>query len=209
MKSMKYMGAPTDDGEWWSDRRSNAVDLGPAVAFTVRVADDEHTRPHLIHCYGLREDVVLERVIAEAERIVDEYKRIEGRQVYGDLKTPTLERWRSIEDVMILFRKAVAKRHAEGMKVGGWWSPDGIREILFDCTGSYLMAQRVVERVGIETLREIILPPPKVMARWPFVAISDGKPACFLETEASEIPYLRRGNVVQVRSSKAEDIWEM
>ena len=98
MASEKYLGAPSDDGEWWCDKRSEATDMGPGVSFHIRCGEDGGNGPHITCCYGLREDVRLDRVQAEAERLLEEYQKPdewhpEGRRLQGLLHKISLERW--------------------------------------------------------------------------------------------------------------------
>jgi hypothetical protein len=154
MKSM--LGAATDDGEWWSDKESKTDDLGQAVSFSVRVASDERKLPEVILCYGFQEDVNLERVTAEAERIVVAYKD-KGGHVYGDLIPPTLDQWKSVQGVITSVRRVSEERRANMSS-----SDSEIRSIIMWCTGHIAMVERLIALSGgLDNLRRIIFSPEK------------------------------------------------
>jgi len=145
-REMRYLGAATDPGEWWTDRKSEAEDLGPGVVFYLRVACDGHIAPRIGVAYGLREDVDLLRVAAEAERLIEAYlAEDENHKVYGDLIPPTLDLWRSLDEVL-------ARVKESDRDIAVW----GIDSILFSVTGSKAMSDRVIERVGLETLLGLV-----------------------------------------------------
>lgn len=159
--SMKYLGAATDDGEYWNDRSSKANDLGPGVSFTVRVAEDGGHGPHLICCYGLREDVNLPAVIAEAERIIAAYQIEDparypnGRKLQGQLHLPTLAMWPALEDVLQTIResRSICQYKKANLRAGGMvWS---IESIIYACTGAGAMVQRVIESAGLDKIQAI------------------------------------------------------
>jgi len=156
---MKYLGAATDCGEYWEDWNSEAKDLGPGVSFTVRCAEDGGKGPHLICCYGLQNDVNLEAVAREAERIITAYKAHDtvrfpnGRPIQGPLRPPRPEYWPTLEEVLVLFRESVPRHKATNQRMGRMvWS---IRDVVWDVTGSGAMTDRVIERVGMAELERI------------------------------------------------------
>jgi len=160
MSSEKYLGTPSDEGEWWCDLPSTATDLGPGVSFYVRCGEDGGNGPHLICCYGLREDVRLDRIQAEAERILADYQKPnrwypDGRQLQGPLQAPRPEQWPTLESVLDSLRRPAS---IAGYKVINndagkmMWS---LRDIVWSCAGSQSMTDRVIELVGIEEIQEI------------------------------------------------------
>jgi hypothetical protein len=151
---MRHLGAATDDGEWWSDRKSESNDLGPGVSFSVRIASDERKAPKIILCYGFREDVNLERVTVEAKRVVDSYKA-EGRQIYGGLIVPKLEQWKSVQDVLKSVQRVCEERKADMSS-----SDSEISSVIMWCTGHTSMVERLIVLIGgMEELRKIIFSP--------------------------------------------------
>jgi len=213
--SMKYTGAATDPGEWWCDKSSEANDLGPGVSFTVRCGEDGGSGPHLICCYGLREDVRMDRVLAETERILAEYQtpdtwHREGRTVQGPLHVPKIEKWDSLEDVIIKFRKYVAEHQEYGRGMcHEWWRVESIRnDILWSVTGSFAMADRVIENARIDALQEIVLAgmDEGLLGKWPFVAVDgNGSPVAFLESNDPEMRMGKWFENMEIRASKPQD----
>jgi hypothetical protein len=160
MASEKYLGAPSDSGEWWCDRSSTATDLGPGVSFSVRCGEDGGNGPHLICCYGLREDVRLDRVQAEAERILAEYQKPnswhpEGRKLQGPLRMPPLMRWKTLDEELEEFRKSQSLRQSKAANLNAGKMIWSLRDILWDCMGSGAMVARAIELAGIEKIQEI------------------------------------------------------
>ncbi|MCK9569647.1 hypothetical protein M0R72_11960 [Candidatus Pacearchaeota archaeon] len=213
--SMKYIGAATDPGEWWCDKDSKANDLGPGVSFAVRCGEDGGNGPHLICCYGLREDVQMDRVLVETNRILAEYQKpdtwhLEGRTLQGPLHAPKLEKWRSLEDVLAEFKKHVAEHQEYGRGMcHEWWRVESIRnDILWSVTGSYAMANRVIENAGIDALQEIVLAgiDGGLLEKWPFVAVDvKGVPVVFLESNDPEIRKGKWFENMDIRASKPQD----
>lgn len=168
--SMKYLGAATDPGEWWCDRGSEADDLGPGVSFTVRCGEDGGNGPHVTCCYGLRQDVRLDRVQAEAERILEEYQRPDrrhpdGRKLQGPLRPIQVEKWRTLEDVMkrlpgamVGYKKINIDPEIQVRRFGKV-SPDQmiwkLEDMVESVTGSPTMCARVVELVGMAALQKM------------------------------------------------------
>jgi hypothetical protein len=159
--SMKYLGGATDDGEWWADRSSKANDLGPGVSFTVRVADCDHAPPHLICCYGLREDVDLPAVKREVARVIAAYKANNSwwpgePPIYGELIPPTPEMWKSTTDVLEGIRRDPSsfRLTKEANQRAGkiLWS---VRDALMDEVGAWAMVDQLIARVGMETFQKI------------------------------------------------------
>jgi hypothetical protein len=156
MASEKYLGAPSDSGEWWCDRSSEAKDLGPGVSFTVRCGEDGGNGSHLICCYGLREDVRMDRVLAETNRILEEYQKPDkwhrdGQKLQGPLREPTLEKWRSLEDVVSRLPFAWERYKPANVAAGRMvWS---IEHCVDSVCGSMVMASRVIELVGPEKIQ--------------------------------------------------------
>ena len=143
MGAEKYLGGASDPGEWWRDMPSEAEDLGPGVSFYLRVACDEQLPPRIIIFYGLREDVCLDKVIVEANRLISLYKK-EGRKVFGELVTPRLEQWKSLEEVLSMVQGIAGENHGN------------VPETLWWVTGSGEMVKRIISLVGIETLQGLL-----------------------------------------------------
>lgn len=211
--SMKYLGAATDSGEWWCDLDSVAEDLGPGVSFSVRCGEDGGTGPHLICCYGIREDARLDRVRAEAERLVAQYQKPdrwhpEGRSLQGALKAPRLEQWESLDSIIQRVKTHIAKDRAYGRGMcREWWKIEHVRnDILWSSIGSMRTVDRLIERVGIHAFDAELLLDAELAAKWPFVAVdAKGVPRAFLE---SEDPGIRKGTWLEnflVRVSTKND----
>jgi len=160
MSSEKYLGTPSDEGEWWCDLPSTATDLGPGVSFYVRCGEDGGNGPHLICCYGLREDVRLDRIQAEAERILADYQKPnrwypDGRQLQGPLQAPRPEQWPTLEQVIAKIRDSRGLTGYKIANIGAGKMVWSLRDIVWSCAGSQSMTDRVIELVGIEEIQEI------------------------------------------------------
>jgi len=151
MGSCKYLGAPSDPGEWWCDCSSEAEDLGPGVCFSLRVGEDGGDGPHLVCCYGLREDVILDRVVAEAGRLAAKYQQPTnnhptGRRLQGPIHVPSVGMWRSLDDILAMLPECMARLKRINSIVGrGAWTA---RNAVDNCTGYGAMSARVIELMG-------------------------------------------------------------
>lgn len=160
MAAEKYLGAPSDEGEWWCDRHSEAIDMGPGVSFYIRCGEDGGNGPHLTCCYGLREDVCLDRVQAEAERILAEYQKPdrwhpEGRTLQGPLRKISIKRWRPLTEVLNEIQKSHSIRNHKAANVAAGKIVWSLEDTIYDCTGSTKMTARVIELVGMEALQKM------------------------------------------------------
>lgn len=158
--SMKYLGAATEDGEWWHDRGSEATDLGPGVKFSIRCAEDGGNGPHVVKCKGLKEDVRIDRIRAEAERLLAEYQKPteeypDGRALQGALQMPTLDCWRSLDEVLDRLRGSWSLRGSKHANLAAGKMVWSLEDILWDCTGYMPMTERVIELAGIKKIQEI------------------------------------------------------
>jgi len=210
--SMKYIGAATDPGEWWSDKRSAADDLGPGVSFTVRCGEDGGDGPRLILCYGLREDVKIKNVEKEAQRIIAEYQKPDrwnrnGGTLQGALHAPRLEQWPTREDVITQFEKHVIAHHEYARSTcRQWWRIEDVMDILWAVTGSGAMAERVVELIGMRDLRKMCIPDDEIMRKWPLVAVDEnGVPQALVETGSESVKGTWMEHML-LRPSTKEDV---
>lgn len=158
----KYLGGASDPGEWWCDLSSEAKDLGPGVSFSIRCGEDGGNGPHLICCYGLREDVRMDRVLVEAERILGEYQKPDawhpkGRKLQGELRAPKLTQWRTLEGILASMAdpKSHALRAKKASNVQHGTMIRSLHDIVYDHTGSVAMADRVIELAGLERIQAI------------------------------------------------------
>ena len=145
----KYLGDPSDPGEWWCDLDSSATDMGPGVSFSIRVASDDMRPPFLLGCYGLQSDVVMERVQAEADRMIGEYRSRPSKRTYGDLPPVRREQFQDLRQIL--------NRYAAAAVSPPWGiHPRTIRGTLLDVVGSCAVVDRIIEIVSVGALESLL-----------------------------------------------------